>query len=514
MNQSTALATLRRYIMAKYPIIAILSHEESRVLSGIKAIAEKKAMQFVPWTVTGGLKGEGFASEKTRDPIPAFKDLLAHAADPCIFVMQDLHGLLGNKDRGFDPILTRYLRDTAAAFESGKSTLILLSPNLQVPPDLEKVIALIDWPLPDNQELDDILKRAEDDLDGNRIKIDIQDRSKVIQSMRGLTAFEANQVLAAGIISAHKLDDEIIPYIVREKIQIIKKSGVLEYFDTDVTMNQVGGLQYLKSYADVKRAAFSSEAAEYGVDPPKGVLLVGIPGTGKSLAAKAIAGGQMPLLRMDIGALMGGLVGQSEGNMRAALKVATAVAPCVLWLDEIEKSIGGSGLEMDGGTISRVFGTLLTWMQENDSPVYVVATANDIRSLRPELIRRFDDMFWLDLPCKKDRIEILSVHLTKRGHSLFNLDLEKISDATWGFSGGEIEKTVKSAIEVSFFRNEPLSTDGLISAAKAIIPIRDTMKNQIEDLRKQAGTAKIAGDPLEPQHFSAGGSSNNRFADI
>ncbi len=507
MNQTTALDTLERYVRARYPIIIILSHEEARVLSGIRAVAEHRKMAFADWSITAGLAGEGMPDpEQTRDPQPAIEAMLEYPAEkPTLFVMKDIHGLLDRGNGAFEPILTRYLRDLAARFTACRHSLVLLSPAFAIPPDLEKTVVVIDWPLPDVEELAVVLGKCEADLPAQFPVTLNGNREMVIQAMRGLTIFEAESVLMSGVVATRKLGDDVIPFIVREKAQIIKKSGVLEYFDTEVTMKQVGGLPHLKRYAEIKRRAFSSDAAAAGVDAPKGVLLVGIPGTGKSLAAKAIAGGQMPLLRMDIGALMGGLVGQSESNMRAALKVAEAVAPAVLWVDEIEKALGSGSGELDGGTSARVFGTLLTWMQETKAPVYVVATANNIRSLRPELIRRFDDMFWVDLPKFSDRLEILRVHLAKRGQAVQAIDEAQVAQITWGFSGAEIEKVVKAALETAFFEGVTLTTAHLLEAAAAIIPIAVTMQAQIADLRNQARTARQAGDPLEAKPEGAAG---------
>lgn len=511
MNQTQAVEILERYIRARYPVICVLSHEENRVMTAARALAERRKTKIVEWTLTAGLSGEGFDADQTRDPVPAIEAMLAAPTDePILFVMKDFHGVLGSQDRGFDPALTRYLRDVASRFVTCKHSLILLSPAFSIPPDLEKTIVLIDWPLPDADELGAVINRAEMDLPKS-IPVTLNgNRERVNQALRGLTEFEAESVLMSGIVATKRLGDDIIPFIVQEKAQIIKKAGVLEYFSTDITMNQVGGLTHLKQYAAIKRAAFSATAAAFGVDAPKGVLLVGIPGTGKSLAAKAIAGGQMPLLRMDVGALMGGLVGQSESNMRAALKVAEAVAPAVLWLDEIEKALGSGGGELDGGTSARVFGTLLTWMQETPAPVYVVATANDIRALRPELIRRFDDMFWVDLPNFDDRVEIVDVHLAKRKQDSGRIDLDAVARATWGFSGAEIEKAVKSALETAYFEQAELTTIHLISAAARIVPIAVTMEGQIKDLRNQAKTARQAGDPLEPRPEEA----SSRKADL
>lgn len=505
MNQTQAIEILSRYIRARYPVIAVLSHEETRVMAAARAVAESRKMRAVEWSITTGLVGDGFDADSTRDPIPAVEAMLAAPAEPALlFVMRDLHGVLGSRDRGFDPVLTRYLRDAAARFSTCRHTLVLLAPSFQIPPDLEKTVVLIDWPLPDTDELAGVLGACERDLPEDFPITLNGGRERVIQALRGLTAFEAESVLLSGIVATRQLGDDIIPFIVAEKAQIIKKAGVLEYYDTDVTMSQVGGLPYLKRYAAETLDAFSQAAGEFGLDAPRGVLLVGIPGTGKSLAAKAIAGGQLPLLRMDVGALMGGLVGSSEGNMRAALKVAEAVAPCVLWIDELEKALSSGGGELDGGTSQRVFGTLLTWMQEKTAPVYVVATANDIRSLKAELIRRFDDMIWVDLPNSNDRVEILRVHLAKRRQDPGRFDLLAAARATWGFSGGEIEKTVNAAMKRAWAGRAPLTTAHLIEAAGRVTPIAVTMEAQIKDLRSQARTALPAGEPLEPRPEDAG----------
>lgn len=511
---------LDRYIRARYPIIGVVSHEEKRVLSSIMAVAKLRSRHVVTWSLTQGLKQEKpldeseswtaeiqFDEDLTREIVAGLETILNYEGEaPVLFILKDAHGLIGKPDRGFDPVITRYLRDIANKFETSYHNVVMLSPALFVPPDLDKTIVLIDWALPDLEELRQILSDCEQNLPSH-IPVTLNgNRELVVQAMQGLTAFEASSVLLYSIASARELGESCIPFIVKEKAQIIKKSGVLEYYDNSTTMNQVGGLENLKRYAKIKKSAFSSKARQAGVDAPKGVLLVGVPGTGKSLSAKAIAGGTMPLLRMDIGAIMGGHVGESESNIRQALKVAEAVAPCVLWMDEIEKAIGGveSSAESDGGTLARVFGTLLTWMQETSAPVYTVATANDVRSLKPELLRRFDDVVWVDLPNATDRRQILTVHLQKRGYNLdemSNDEVEKVISATWGFSGAEIEKVVKSAIESMFFDEaDKLDPSYLIDSANRIIPISVTMGEKIENLRSWAKDRAIfASDPIEAQ---------------
>lgn len=505
MNTQDAIERLDRYIRVRYPIIAVVSHEESRVMASIRQIAEARSRDVIVWTVTHGMVGPNLQEDPstTRDPIAAFEVILNFPDQPdpkypqlkpTIFVLQDLHGYID------DPINTRYLRDIAARFELSRHTLVLLSPRLAIPTDLEKTVAVLDWPLPDEDELAAILRQCERDLP-DHIEITLNgNRQAVIQAMRGLTEFEAASCLISAVTATGSLGEDIIPHIVSEKRQIIRKSGLLEFYEADVTMAQVGGLPYLKEYASVKRATFGEAARAAGVEPAKGVLLVGIPGTGKSLSAKAIAGGQLPLLRMDIGALFAGLVGQSEANMRGALKVAEAVAPCVLWVDEIEKALGSSGGEMDGGTSARVFGTLLTWMQESQSQVYVVATANDVRAIKPELLRRFDDLVFVDLPNHAGRVDILKIHLSRRRQDPARFDLDAVADAVWSFTGAEIEKVVKSALEQAFVGSQTLDTDLLLDASTRIIPIAATMKASIDDLRSWSnGRAIPAGDPLEPK---------------
>ena len=439
----------------------------------------------------------GVDTDSTSDPTAALRVISGYDpnTDPTLFVMKDLQKYFA------DPVVLRALRDIANLFETSKHNLILVGPDLgKVPTDLEKVTAVIDWPLPTTDELAAILGKCEQDLP-ERIPVTLNGgRERVVQSLRGLTAFEAGSVLMNAIAATGELAESVVPYIVDEKQQIIRKSGVLEFYDTDVSMSQVGGLPHLKRYADIKRAAFGKEAAEFGVDAPKGVLMVGVPGSGKSLTAKAIAGGKMPLLRMDIGALLSGTVGGGEANMRDALKVAESISPCVLWVYEIEKSMADNNGASDGGVMMRMLGNLLTWMQETTAPVYVVATANDVRTLRPELLRRFDDIVWVDLPNAADRREILGVHLSKRRQDPASFDLDQLVECTWSFTGAELEKVVKAAIEFAFFEHVALSDTHLARAARQIIPISTTMNEKINDLRSWAnGRALMAGDPLEPK---------------
>lgn len=493
-----AIQIFDRYVRARYPILALVSHEESRVQREILNWAGEKNYHLYTWTITAGLRYQParadakppykFEQDATADPAAALREVSENfplESERTLFLFKDLHRYMQ------DPVVVRFLRDLVVRFEATKHTPILLAPVFQVPQDLEKSVSIIDWPLPDVDVLEKILRRAEIGLPDS-IPVTLNgSRREVIQALRGLSEVEAETALLSGVIATGELGEGVVPHIVHEKKQIIRKSGVLEFFEETATMADVGGLSRLKSYAETKLATFSDKAAEFGVRPAKGVVLLGIPGTGKSLAAKAFAGGRLPLLRLDFGAVMGSLVGESEANIRQALKTAEAVAPAVLWIDEIEKALGGAGSEHDGGTSARVFGTVLTWMQEKQAPVYVIATANDIRNLKGELIRRFDDVLFVDLPGQIDREEVLKIHLEKRKQTPCLFGIPEVARATRGFTGAEIEKVVANALEVAFLEDRAMTTHDLLSAAKAVVPISETMKEQISDLRNWAAHRAI-----------------------
>lgn len=509
MNQIDAYEKLERYYRARYPIIGIISHEENRVMKAVQKLAEDRSAILGTWTITEGLQIPEI-SDHPKDPIASLLYLLNLNKRRFIIVFKDLHNVIATGN----PTILRALRDVAFKFETCEATLVLLSPHLTVPGDLDKQVALIDWPLPDNKELAAILQEAEsrlrrrnEDMPGKITPITLNGgREQVVAALRGLTATEAQAVISAGIVATRELGDSLTPFIVKEKAQIIRKSGVLEYYDQTVTMNEVGGLQALKEHAGKVRAAFSAAAQEAGVDAPKGVILVGLPGTGKSLAVKAIAGGKLPLLRMDIGNLMGKYVGSSEENMRQAQRTAEAVAPCVLWIDEIDKGLGGGGGELDGGTSARVFGSFLTWMQETQAPIFVAATANHFAGLDSALVRRFDEIFWVDLPDQEARVEILAIHLKRRKQDPARFDLERIAKECWSYSGGELEKVVKAALMTAFWKNEPLTTDHLLDAAEDIVPQYESSQAQMQGMRDQIKKVRQAGKALEqkPQPVSAG----------
>src|SRR5213075_2059796 len=311
------------------------------------------------------------------------------------------------------------LRDLAHDLKKSQKNVLLLSPVLKIPPELEKEVAIIDWDLPDRGEIDGIVGRLLQELPVGvepGPAADPQGRERIVEAALGLTYVEAENVLAKSIVRNKTFD---IPTVLSEKKHIIRKSGILEYYEAQESLDELGGLETLKLWLQKRRGAFTSKARDFGLPLPKGILLIGVPGCGKSLTAKAVGAlWQMPLLRLDVGKIFAGLVGSSEENIRTVIKTAEAVAPAILWIDELEKGFSGTGSsgQTDGGITSRVFGSFITWLQEKTMPVFVIATANNVQALPPELLRkgRFDEIFFCDLPDREDRGAILDIHLRKK----------------------------------------------------------------------------------------------------
>jgi SpoVK/Ycf46/Vps4 family AAA+-type ATPase len=322
-------------------------------------------------------------------------------------------------------------------------------------------------------------------------------RERIVEAALGLTLTEAQNVLAKSIVRNKTFD---VGTVLGEKKHIIRKSGILEYYEAEESLDGIGGLEILKGWLQKRRNAFTQHAREFGLPLPKGILLIGVPGCGKSLTAKAVgAAWQMPLLRLDVSKIFGGLVGASEENIRKALKTAEAVSPSILWLDEMEKGFSGtaSSGQTDGGTTSRVFGTFVTWMQEKTAPVFVIATANNVHQLPPELLRkgRFDEIFFVDLPTREERKSIFDIHLKKkrRDPAELGIDLNKLVDGAPEFSGAEVEQAVISALYDAFDGGTNLTTDGLLTSIKEIVPLAVTMQEGIASMREWAKTrARLA----------------------
>jgi len=428
------------------------------------------------------------ASDSTK-PFSALSHIL-QVPEKSVFLLKDFHPFLNDRE----PIVTRRLRDVAARLKTSYKTVIILSPVLNIPIELEKEISVLDVPLPTEDELrkilDSVVGQARRDP---RLKVDIRDDilDKMVRATCGLTEEEAENAFAKALVNDGKFTEDDLPLIIREKKQIIRKTGVLEYYDLSETFAAVGGLAKLKMWLLNRADAFGSEAREFGLPEPKGLLLVGVQGCGKSLTAKAVASlWKLPLLRLDVGSLFGSYIGTSEQNMRKAIKIAESLSPAILWLDEIEKGFSGvssSGIS-DGGTTARVFATFLTWLQEKTKPVFVVATANAIEQLPPEMLRkgRFDEIFFIDLPTLEERKSIMDIHLKKRKREPKRFAVDHLARKCEGFSGAEIEQAIISALYDAFAQKRDISTEDIQQAFSESVPLSTMMKEQIGAFRAWA----------------------------
>jgi SpoVK/Ycf46/Vps4 family AAA+-type ATPase len=488
-------------IRARYPIIYIVSWEERRVEESLRQVAARRKKKLYGWTVTKGvvsldsLKPVG-VDPTAKDPVQAL-EYVASSRDSAIFVLKDFHAFLDEvRSSANQTVVARKLRDIATELKESRKTLVLLSPVLQFPPELEKDITVLDYALPTLEELDQSLERvmrsARSQASGKRraLKLGEEERERVLKAAQGLTCTEAENVFAKSLVMAGQLDLDII---VAEKKQIIRKSRILEYYESRENFDYVGGMTALKEWLRKRGLAFSERARHFGLPEPRGLLLLGVQGAGKSLLAKAVASQwQLPLLKLDMGRVFSELVGSSEQNMRTVLSTAESVAPCLLWLDELEKGLAGtaSSHRSDAGTAARVFGSLLTWMQEKTSPVFVIATANDIHLLPPEALRkgRFDEIFFIDLQDAEERREIFAIHLAKRGRDPQRFDLVTLSREAEGFSGAEIEQVVISGLYDAFESGREMETQDLRRNITDTVPLSQTMKTQIKALQDWACT--------------------------
>ncbi|MGH7173437.1 MAG: AAA family ATPase [Gemmataceae bacterium] len=491
-------------IRARYPLLYVVSWEEERVEQQLAEIARARNKRFLVWTCTQGIVKYGTATTPskgvpgTADPLAAL-DAVIHQVEPAIYLFKDFHPFM--EEHRSNLTIVRRLRDVAHHLRDSYKTIVIVAPMLRLPPELAKDVTVLEFGLPGPAEFGRLLDRIIDDLkDKPRVRIDLDaaGRERLLQAARGLTLKEAENVFAKTIVLDGKLDASDVSVVFSEKQQIVRKSGLLEYYETQEQLDNVAGLEKLKEWLCKRGLAFSARAAEFGLPAPRGVLLLGVQGCGKSLCAKAAASlWKLPLLRLDIGRMFGSLVGSSEENMRRAIQTAESIAPAVLWVDEIDKAFGGASNSggSDGGTAVRVFGTFLTWLSEKRSPVFVIATANDISQLPPELLRkgRLDEIFFVDLPTEAERRDVFRIHLHRRHRKPERFDLEDLARRGDGFSGAEIEEAIVSALYDAFSRNEGLDQKTLRNALAETVPLSKTMHEELSRLRAWAsGRARPA----------------------
>lgn len=509
---------IEKMVRANYNVVVLLTSEEGRAISIVNRVCQTKLDKdprkkesgrgrlLATWDLADGFKqispeseDNAFQAENIApkpDPINAL-NIIDKYQGSAVFVLKDFHEFWEQ------PIVKRKLRNLAQKLEPRGKCIIITNPGRRLPDELKDDIGVIELPMPREEELNEILEKLSQSVD-IKVELDEEQRQRFLRAALGMTSQHAMRVLTkAAVASKARINESHIKLITEEKRQVIRQSEALEFFPVSETMDDIGGLEQLKEWLQIRQGAFSEEARNYQLPPPKGVALIGIPGTGKSLTAKAIGAiWRLPLLKMDTGALFGGIIGESEERTRRALSVAETVAPCILWIDELEKAFAQGGL--DGGTSARVFGSILTWMQDKTAPVFVVATANNIASLPPELLRkgRFDEVFFLDLPTEEERKQIFVVQLQKRKRPVHAYDIDVLAKEAEFFTGAEIETAIIDAMYQAFYdRARPMVTEDIVKSLKKLIPLAESQREQVGKLRDwlREGRAISASFPNKKQ---------------
>lgn len=496
----TLKQNISRYLDAGFPILYINTFEEGKAEEAVLKVADRRTVAF--WSIA---KGYGEYSTKTGEWLmPPTKDeytqidkvldqklTIEGELHRTILVLKDAHTVLENQQ------VIAALKEIAVRISNGlECCVILISPVIKIPVELEKYITILEM---DYQNFEDICGIINKFIADNQLS---PLNPKLLEDMavafKGLSEFEINNLLALAVAEDGELSRKDLSLIFEQKKQMILKSGILEMIPLREKIDDIGGLENLKQWLQRKSKIIKNikNAESFGVDMPKGVLIAGVPGCGKSLCAKAAAGlFEVPILRLDVGKLMGKYLGESEANLRKAIHLAEAISPCVLWVDELEKAFAGMGDEGGHEVTTRLFGTFLTWMQEKTSPAFVVATANDITKLPPELLRkgRFDEIFFVGLPSKEERRKIFEIHISKRRkQDLAQIDVDKLLPITEGYSGADIEGVVKEAVEYAFAEDRSaLSTEDILMAIRGTNSLSVIMKEPLEKMKKEYEARKL-----------------------
>jgi ATPase family associated with various cellular activities (AAA)/AAA+ lid domain len=488
MSHRTSEHDLKGLILSFHSLIAMETVEEDRVRALLNEIAADLRLPLYEWSITTGCaRIHGAAVYGTEDPLAALKHIASLDHPEAIYLLKDLAPHLSNAN------IARMLRDLAERLTSTRSAIVLTGEPLDLPKDLDGMAVRFDLEMPDEEELRGVIRSVLDAV-GQRQQVTVnlsrEDAQHLVHSLTGLTINQARQAIAQAIVADGTLDADDVQTIIKCKGEIIAKGGILEFYPLEENSFELGGFAKLKTWLDRARIGFSPEAKAMNLTPPKGVLLVGVQGCGKSLAAKVIAREwKLPLLKLDAGRLYDKYVGESEKNFRRATALAEAMAPTVLWIDEIEKAFAQSTTaDADGGVSQRLFASFLTWLQEKKQEVFVVGAANDLNRLPPELLRkgRFDEIFFVDLPTRDERATIFGIHLKLRRQDPKAFDLDALADAAEGFSGAEIEQAVISALYQSLQRKTTLKTDDVLESVRSTVPLSVTRAEDIARLREMA----------------------------
>lgn len=523
-------------LRARFPYIHITTYEETRLIKELTRIVStpdliNSVRKVYVWKSSEGFKdSNGMIQEDTYEKIQAL-NFVRKCEEDALFIFLDFHVFCKNTSGNFDDTVVRFLKDLIPNLKQARNfrNVIFVSPTFTLPDDLKKDITVLDFDLPTSDEIASVLDGIIRDNSGGNLKVNLNPKEKeeLVKAAVGLTLQEAENAFARAMVNDGCLNSGDVDIVLKEKSQVIKKSDILEYIDSKVKIEDVGGLENLKKWLSKRDKSWLDSAKKYGLPSPKGVLLTGVPGCGKSLIAKSISSmWHLPLLRFDVSKVFNMYVGNSESNMREAIKMAEAISPCVLWIDEIEKGFSGLGGSGDSGTTSRIFGTFLSWMQEKTKPVFVVATANNIDSLPSEMMRkgRFDEIFFIDLPTFNERKQIFKVHLESRltypevrgDFEINDETLKHLSNITEGFGGSELEQIVVMGLYDAFSEDRSITLNDFENAVKNTVPLSVTQAEQIISIRNWANVRAVAATAQEDrmEYTQTSTDSNNPKPEI
>src|SRR5579863_1518095 len=429
----------------------------------------------------------------TREPVQALANMESMTVE-AVFILKDFHRHID------DPVVVRRLRDVGQKFSANRRTIVITAPEISVPAELTTLVEYFDLPLPDHDRLHDVVRETFTRLSKTytlKLELDAAGVDAMSANLRGLTEEEAERAISQAIVMRYALCQESVTDVLEAKKQLLRHSGMLEFIEASDNMASVGGLENLKHWLAQRRGAWEDSAREFGLEPPRGMIILGVQGCGKSLCARAVAGEwKLPLVKFDTSAVYDKYIGETEKRIRKVFQVAEGLAPCVLWIDELEKVFAGSGADSasaDAGVSARLLGSFLSWMQDRKAAVFVVATCNNVSALPPELIRkgRFDELFFVDLPNQAERKQIFSIQLAKRKRNPADFDLEKVAAAAKGYSGAEVNAAVQSALYAAFSQKKQLTTQFLLDALAQTVPLSTTRAEEIESLREWARTRAV-----------------------
>ena len=530
------LQRLKVLINSSTPIVVMETVEEMRVLDLVRSACVELQMAMFEWSIADGLTRSGSntpvsgaidlqarinaarhgagsepiesrqaAMYNTLDPVQALANMQTMTLE-AVFVLKDFHRHMDN------PVIVRRLRDVGQTFSANRRTVILTAPSISMPSELTSLVEYLDLPLPDQPRLRQIIEDTYKRLAKTytlQLKLDEPGVDLMAANLRGLTEEEADRAVSQALVQRYALCVDSITDVLEAKKDLLRRSGMLEFVDASENMASIGGLENLKRWLAQRRDAWEYGAREFGLEPPRGVIILGVQGCGKSMCARAIAGEwKLPLVKFDTAAIYDKYIGETEKRIRKVFEVAEGLAPCVLWIDELEKVFAGSGPDSasaDAGVSSRILAAFLGWMQDRKAPVFVAATCNKVTALPPELIRkgRFDELFFVDLPGAAERKQIFAIQLARRKRNPAQFNLDQLAAAGQGFSGAEIDAALQTALYAAYSSKQPLTTDALLDALRATVPLSTTRAEEIQGLRQWARTRAVPASVAEAKAETA-----------